>query len=222
MIRTLTAAFMTVTAVMAAGAAPRAASDTLTASEALVRMPAQTLDILSTSMRLDLLDYYRADSIYRVPNVMEGFSYLHRPLTEEYAKVQVTPITTLTLRLLPWKKNRLVVSVYTIGDSLQAPDSDIRFYDSAMQELDRDRFIKKASTVDFLDLKGADREKRKELTSLIPFPTIEYTLSPDSEELHARLTVGEFLSKETMDKISPYLRRERIYIWTGRKFEMQK
>lgn len=185
-------------------------------------MPAQTLDLLTTSMRLDLLDYYRADSIYRVPNAMEGLSYLHRPLTKDYVKVQVTPVTTLTIRILPHRRDRIAVTTYTIGDSLQAADSDIRFYDSNMQELKRDKFIKLATTEDFLDFEGVDHKTRKELAALIPFPTVEYTLSPDSGELHARLTSGEFLGKETLDKITPYLRRDRVYVWTGSKFEIKK
>lgn len=211
-----------VASLLPARAADKEAADTLTASSALVRMPAQTLDLLTTSMRLDLLDYYRADSIYRVPNAMEGLSYLHRPLTKDYVKVQVTPVTTLTIRILPHRRDRIAVTTYTIGDSLQAADSDIRFYDSNMQELKRDKFIKLATTEDFLDFEGVDHKTRKELAALIPFPTVEYTLSPDSGELHARLTSGEFLGKETLDKITPYLRRDRVYVWTGSKFEIKK
>lgn len=197
-------------------------TDTLTASVALVRMPAQTLDLLTTSMRLDLLDYYRADSIYRVPNAMEGLSYLHRPLTRDYVKVQVTPVTTLTIRVLPYRKSRIAVTCYTIGDSLQAADTDIRFYDSNMQELKRDKFIKLASTEDFFDFKDVDHKTRKELLALVPFPTVKYTLNANNGELHARLTSGEFLGKETLDKITPYLRRDRVYVWTGSKFEIKK
>ena len=218
----LTTFTLSVAAFMGVMALAGETADSLTASDAFVRMPAQTLDILTMSMRLDLLDYYRADSIYRVPNVMEGLSYLHRPLTRDYVKVQITPVTTLTLRMMPWKKKRLVVSVYTIGDSLQAADSDIRFYDTSMRELDRDRFIKIASTEDFFNFEGVDRGKRRELLAMIPFPTVEYTLDPESSELHARLTSDEFLSKETVEKITPYLRRDRIYRWTGDKFEIQK
>jgi len=200
----------------------RETPDTLTASGALVRMPAETLDLLTTTMRLDLLDYYRADSIYRVPNTMNNLSYLHRPLTSDYLKVQVTPVTTLTIKIFPFRKTRIAVTSYTIGDSLQATDSDIRFYDSDMHELKRDKFIKLASTEDFLRLDGIDHKTRKELTDMIPFPTVEYTLYPDSGELHARLTSGEFLGKETLDKITPYLRRDRVYAWTGSKFVMKK
>lgn len=221
----MTAAVMlAAAALMAAGESPvttDAAQDRLTASDALVKMPAQTLDILSTSMRLDLLDYYRADSIYRVPNVMEGFSWLHRPLTDDYAKVQVTPVTTLTLKVLPWKKKQIVVSVYTIGDSLQAADSDIRFYDSSMRELDAARFIRLVTTEDFIESEGTDRRTRKELAEMIPFPTVEYTIGPDSGELRATLTSGTYLGKEEAEKLTPHLRKERTYRWTGTRFELQ-
>ncbi|MDE6391677.1 MAG: DUF3256 family protein [Muribaculaceae bacterium] len=222
----MTAAVLTTAAALMAAAEPPAAADAapdrITASDALVKMPAQTLDILSTSMRLDLLDYYRADSIYRVPNVMEGFSWLHRPLTDDYAKVQVTPVTTLTLKVLPWKKKQIVMSVYTIGDSLQAADSDIRFYDSSMRELDPARFIRLVTTEDFIESEGTDRRTRKELAGMIPFPTVEYTIGPDSLELRATLTSGTYLGKEEAEKLLPHLRKERTYRWTGSRFELGK
>lgn len=222
----LIALCLTVAAAVAAvpaGAAETAAADTLTASDALVRMPARTLDILTTGMRLDLLDYYRADSIYRVPNALEGFSYLHRPLTDDYVKVQVTPVTTFTVRLLPLHKDkRLIVTAYTIGDSLQAADSEIRFYDTDLNELKRDKYLKIASTEDFFDFKGVDHKTRKELLRMVPFPTVEYTLSPDGTDLKARLTVGEFLGREVLEKIEPYLRRDRVYRWTGSRYELQR
>lgn len=195
--------------------------DTLTASDALVGMPAETLDLLTTSMRLDLLDYYRADSIYRVQNTLGGQSHLLRPLTQEYLKVRLTSASTLTIKILPYRNSRIAVTSHTIGDTITAADSEIRFYDRDMRELKRDKFIKLATIEDFLKLDGVGRKTRKELTDLIPFPTIEYTLFPDSGELHAVLTVGEYLSKEALDKITPYLRRDRVYIWTGRKYEIQ-
>lgn len=222
----LIALCLTAAAVAATGvAAEPAAPDTITASEALVLMPAQTLDILTTSMRKDLLDYYRVDSIYSVPNAMEGFSHLNRPLTRDYAQVQVTPVTRFTIRVLPYRKEQIVMTIYTIGDSLQAADSEVRFYDTSMQELKRDKFIKLASTEEFFDFTGHDKlgkKERKELMRMVPFPTVEYTVSPDGVELQAHLTVGEFLGKEVMDKITPYLRRDRVYRWSGTRFDLVK
>lgn len=215
------AALLAASALPAAAATPSPAlTDTVTASDAFVAMPAQTLDLLTRSMRLDMLEYWKIDSIADIANTMEGFSHLCRPVTDDWLKVQVTPVTTLTIRMLPTRKGRIAATVYTIGDSLQAADSEIRFYDAEMNELKRDRFIKTPSSEDFFDFKGVDHKLRKELLSLVPFPTVEYTLSPDGTDLKARLTVGKYMGREDLEKITPYLRRDRVYHWTGSKYIM--
>ena len=215
------AALLAASALPAASATPSPAlPDTVTASDAFVAMPAQTLDLLTRSMRLDMLEYWKIDSIADIANTMEGFSHLCRPVTDDGLKVQVTPVTTLTIRILPTRKGRIAATVYTIGDSLQAADSEIRFYDAEMNELKRDRFIKTPSSEDFFDFKGVDHKLRKELLSLVPFPTVEYTLSPDGTDLKARLTVGKYMGREDLEKITPYLRRDRVYHWTGSKYIM--
>lgn len=215
------AALLAASALPAASATPSPAlADTVTASDAFVAMPAQTLDLLTRSMRLDMLEYWKIDSIAEIANTMEGFSHLCRPVTDDWLKVQVTPVTTLTIRMLPTRKGRIAATVYTIGDSLQAADSEIRFYDAEMNELKRDRFIKTPSSEDFFDFKGVDHKLRKELLSLVPFPTVEYTLSPDGTDLKARLTVGKYMGREDLEKITPYLRRDRVYHWTGSKYIM--
>lgn len=215
------AALLVASALPAASATPSPAlTDTVTASDAFVAMPAQTLDLLTRSMRLDMLEYWKIDSIAEIANTMEGFSHLCRPVTDDWLKVQVTPVTTLTIRMLPTRKGRIAATVYTIGDSLQAADSEIRFYDAEMNELKRDRFIKTPSSEDFFDFKGVDHKLRKELLSLVPFPTVEYTLSPDGTDLKARLTVGKYMGREDLEKITPYLRRDRVYHWTGSKYIM--
>lgn len=215
------AALLAASALPAASATPSPAlADTVTASDAFVAMPAQTLDLLTRSMRLDMLEYWKIDSIADIANTMEGFSHLCRPVTDDWLKVQVTPVTTLTIRMLPTRKGRIAATVYTIGDSLQAADSEIRFYDAEMNELKRDRFIKTPSSEDFFDFKGVDHKLRKELLSLVPFPTVEYTLSPDGTDLKARLTVGKYMGREDLEKITPYLRRDRVYHWTGSKYIM--
>lgn len=197
------------------------AIDTLTAADAFVHLPADVLDILSTTMRLDLLDYYKADSVANVANAMEGFSHLNLPLNNDYLQVQITPVSRLTVRILPSRKRQIFATVYTVGDSLQASDSEIRFYDDAYKELDRSKFFKVPATEDFFDFSGVDKKVRRELMSLIPFPTVELTMDPVSTDLKATLTVGTFLGKEDMEKIKPYLRRERVYTWDGSSYRLR-
>ena len=199
---------------------PVGVSPSITASEAFVRMPATTLDLLNSSMRRDMLDYLKADSVYNVMNTMEGFSHLNAPLTDNYLQVQVTPVSRFTVKILPAKKGNIVMTLYTVGDADSATDSELRFYDDSLNELPRDKFIKLASTDDFLDLKGVDGKTRKELRSIVPFPTVDYTVSPDGNTMKAELTVGEFIGKEDMERLAPYLHRERTYIWNGKKWTL--
>lgn len=190
------------------------------AESAFIMLPAETLDLLTTTMRKDMIDYYRADSIAEITNTLEGHSHLIRPMSENYLKVQVTPVTILTVRMLPSGKRHIAATAYTIGDSLQATDTELRFYDEEMNELRRDKIIKLATTSDFFDFTGVDSKTRKELLGLIPFPTVEYSFEPGSDRLLARLTVKKLLGKETMEKIAPYLHRERYYDWDGKKYKM--
>lgn len=221
MIKKLTIGLLSLTALIPSLA--QESADSITASEIFAKMPAKTLDILSYSHRLDLIDYMKADSVYNVMNVMEGFSHINPPMTRDYIQVQLTPVSVFTVRMLQNKKKEpIAMTIYTVGDSLLAHDSEIRFYDTNLEELDRDKYIKPLSTQDFFDFKGVDGSKRKDLLDMIPFPTVEYTIAPEGDVLKARLTVGEFLSKEVLEKIRPYLRRDRELKWNGSKFELIK
>lgn len=195
------------------------AVDTLSASDAFVHLPASVLDILSSSMRLDMLDYYKVDSIADVANAMEGFSHLNPPLNREYLQVQITPVSTLTVRILPSRKHQMFATVYTVGDSIQAADSEIRFYDVNYKELDKSKFFKIPATEDFFDLRDLSGKEKRELLSIVPFPTVELVMDPVSTDLIANLTVGEFLGKEDLEKIRPYLRRTRVYRWNCSRYE---
>lgn len=197
-------------------------ADIFTVSDAFVRLPAKTLDLLSTSMRKDLLDYYRNDSICKVRNTMEGESYLIAPITDNYLQVCLTPVTVLTMRLLPSKKGPVVMTLYTTGDSLQAHDTEICFYDMRMKELKREKIIKPVSPEHFINTGNRDRHEREELCSLIPFTTVEYSMPATGDTLTARLTAGEYLGRETMEKLTPHLISERQYVWNGSKFKLVK
>lgn len=192
-----------------------------TASQIFLDMPTITLDILTKSMREDMLDYFKADSIYDVMNTMEGFSHINPPVTPDYLQVQITPVTRYTIMMLPYRGERIAMTLYTVGDSLQAPDTEIKFYNAGLEELKRDKFIKTLSTDDFLDLKGVKGSLKKELQEIVPFPTVDYTVTPDGKRLTARLTVSQFLTKESLEKIEPYLRRKRHYTWDGNKWQLQ-
>ena len=194
----------------------------ITASQALVKIPAATLDMLSTSMRLDMLEYLKHDSIYEVPNVLEGLSRFNPPVTDDYLQIQVTPVSRFSIRILPGKKEPVVATAYTVGDSLEAPDTQLQFFTTDMQEIKLDKVFRLLSTSDFLDLHGLSRRERNEIIELVPFPMVEYSFSPDGTDLKAQLTSGEFLGREVNERLRPYLRRVRTLRWDGHQYKLVK
>lgn len=194
-------------------------ADALNASKVFADMPISVLDLVDKSRRLDMLDYYAVDSIARVPNAMEGLSYLDT-VTPSYLKVVLTPVTTLGIKLLPSKKGDIILTAYTIGDKDQAYDTDLRFFDSSYKELNRDKLIKLATLKDFFDC--PDKQTYRLVAELVPFPTVRYEPSVDSLQITAELTVGQFMSADDYAKISKYLRGNLLYKWNGSKFILEK
>lgn len=200
-------------------------ANAITAREAFVRLASPSLTLLTLDMRQDLLSYYDADTLRQVPNALAGLSQLTRPVTDSYLKVRITPVSTLTIKILPHKNDTIVATVYTIASPGQAADSQVSFYDSKMNKLSDDKYLKMAQIDEFIETphNRQGRELKKELLSAIPYPTVEYTLTPESDDLTARLTVADYLGAETMQQLKPYLRSELVYIWKNdRKFELRK
>ncbi len=193
--------------------------DTLTAGEVFADLPLNVLDMLNKSTRLDMLDFYQVDSIYQARNSMEGLSHLDK-VNRDYISVTLTPVSTLEIRLLPVKKGNLFVTAYTIGDENQAYDTDLHFYNGSYQELPRDKYITIAQLDDFFNY--PDKEIRGKVADLIPFPTVKYTLSPESDTVTAELTVGQFMSAEDYKSLTPYLKGKLKYIWNGKRFKLEK
>lgn len=226
------------TAIMPAGA--------ITARQAFVALETPCLNLLTGQMRSDLLTYYDADTLRRIPNALSGMSQLTRPVTDTYLKVQITPVSTMTVKILPGRRNRkgecdtIIATVYTISAPGHAADSQINFYGTDLRPLRTDKYLPLPQVSDFLTIdadKTEDREQKKDakvlndenhltkkeakvlrrkLSALIPYPTIEYILTPDSDDLTALLTVADYLGAESMQSLSPYLQPNLIYHWTSR------
>lgn len=201
------------------GARKGEAVDTLTASRVFADLPISVLDLVDRSRRLDMLDYYAADSIAKIPNAMEGLSYLDT-VAPDYLKVVLTPVTTLGVKVLPCKKGDVILTAYTIGDKDQAYDTDLRFYDSSYQEIDRKKFMKLATLDDFFDY--PDKAVKELVARLVPFPTVLYEPEAVGSGMSAQLTVGQFMSADDYARIKQYLRPKLHYTWNGSKFNLEK
>lgn len=193
--------------------------DTLSIRDVFVNLPLKTLDILSRSTRLDMLDYYSVDSIYKAPNGMEGLSELVK-VTPDYLAAKITPVTGMQILMLRAPKGPACAVLYTIGGEGQAPDTDVTFLNEEMVELPREKYLEYPEILDFFNI--PDKNVRNKIEDLVPFPTIEFIADPQTSALTAKLTVGEYMGKENFDFVKKYMKPELKFRWNGKKYELVK
>ncbi len=195
--------------------------DVKNAREAFIHFPASVLDLLEENTRRDMLDYYdQADTVRKVSNTLDGLSWLEPPVTDRYLKVRPTPLSSMTIRMLSAGKDTIFAVVYTISGNGTAGDSEISFWNTKMKRLPFAKYIRLAGITDFIKRERYDKEQKEEILSMIPYPTVEYSFTPQSDTLSVRLTVNEYLGVETASYLAPYMRPERKYVWEGKKFKM--
>ncbi len=193
--------------------------DSVTAPQVFMRLPLKTLDLLSVSSRMDMVDFFKVDSVYKATNSMGGESFL-RQLSPEYLSICLTPVTEMSITMLPYKKGKLVMTTYTIGDNDEAFDTDLEFFDAGYNELPREKFIRIPELEDFFNI--PDKKVRDRIEELIPFPTVKYMSDPSKGTLTAVLTNDQIISKDDMNSIKQYLKGALTYKWNGKRFELRK
>lgn len=180
-----------------------------------VELQSPALEILKKTTRLDMLDYWDADSVYKATNAMEGLSWLE-DVTPGYLKLRITPVSTLELKVLPVKKGNVVMAIYTVGGESQAEDSQIDFYDEKGTLLDTKKYFSAPDLSRFFDIPKGSLTSMKEIREMIPFPTVAYSASPDNDGLKARLTVGEYMDVDNYNIIKLFLKPEITLPWKNK------
>lgn len=218
--RRLMAAVMAIATLLPAAAAPKGA--TLSADTVFINLPIEVVEILNRSSRMDMLDYYRVDSIYAAPNLVGSTSRLET-VTPDYLKARLTDVSTLEIKVLPLAKGGDIAAVsYTVDSTGDQPDSELFFFDSEMRPLDRDKIFKMPKIKEFFKIDKGSLTSEKELVEMVKFPTVLYTLSPDGTMLTAKLTVGQYLDPDDYNIMKLFLVPALQYRWTGKKYEKIK
>ena len=189
-----------------------------TARTVFEKIHTSALEILPVTTRLDMLDYWDVDSVYKASNVMEGLSWLES-LTPDYLKVIITPVSSLEIKILPLKHSKLVMTVYTIGDDVQAQDSQIKFYDENLIELPSEKYFVYPRVKDFFEIPKGSATKMKEIEEMIPFPTIAFTANQHNNNLEARLTVEQYINQDDWNIAKLFLKPSITLKWEKEKYK---
>lgn len=183
---------------------PSEGEEGLSASKVFAEIPLDVLDMLRPSTRLDMLDYYsQADSILIVKDALGGQSRLVK-VTPDYLKAEVTPVSTLEIKILPAKKAPVIMTLYTVGSDSIPRDTQVRFFDASMQPLLSEKLLISPHLKSFFHLKDSGISE-SELKEKIPFESICYSTGPGNVPLKASFTALATLSKEDREMLMPLL-----------------
>lgn len=192
--------------------------------QAFVDMPDAMVPLLDSVMRANLVDNAEAGSINQSVRNMAGDISTVDTITADYLKITISPVSTLELHALNHAKGceAAFVASYTIGAPSTAGDSELMFFNSDMQRLPAKKYISMPAVGKFFKVPKGTDVSISDIESLVPFPTMIYHISPDSDDITATLTVGEYMTREAYAEISPYLSAPLRYDWNGKKYILTK
>ncbi|MDE6295287.1 MAG: DUF3256 family protein, partial [Muribaculaceae bacterium] len=193
----------------------------VTVCDIFAKFPDKYLAIIPAPVRLDMLDYLKADSLVHVRNAYRGESWIEE-YKPGYLRVHITNVSSLQIKKLhDRKRGDIFMAVYTVASDNVAADSQILFFDAEANQLETGKYFKLPDPKHFW-LTPDNREghhEQKRLQQEVPFYAIEYTLSPDDDVLTGRISSISFLSEEMKREIMPKLVKEMRWRWNGRRFE---
>ena len=192
-----------------------------TARNNFEKIHCSALEILPPSIRMDMMDYWDVDSVYKASNVMEGLSWLEQ-VTPDYLKVRITPVSTLEIKVLPTKKEEIAMTVYTVGDDVQAQDSQINFYNEDLEELDTSKYLEMPKLKDFFEIPKGSATKMKEIEEMIPFPTIAFSANSENNNLEGRLTVSQYVNEDDWNIAKLFAKPYITFEWVNGKYRLKK
>lgn len=193
----------------------------LAARNIFAELQSPALEVLKKTTRLDMLDYWDADSVFKAVNGLGGRSWLEK-VTPSYLKLMVSPVSSYEIKILPTKKGKVIMTVYTVGGDSQAADSQVAFYDTTLKPLDAHKYFTAPDLKDFFDIPKGSLTSMKEIREMIPFSTVEWSASPDNDSLTGKLTVEKYMDTDNWNIVKLFLRPSITMEWKGDKYKYKK
>ena len=174
-----------------------------------VAMPDSIAPLLTQVNKEDCVDFLDNNMKAEVTNRFGGKSEM-KMLTDDYMHMQVTPISTLEMKLLPVNDStKVVCMIKTVCTSIC--DSQVYFYTSDWsKKLDVKDFLHFPSVDTFFLPNDSVTEESALIKKKIDMHLMKASLSPNVFSLTFIYTTPENLNKEDREKLVPYLRKEPI------------
>ena len=187
------------------------------AKTCFTNMPDSLSPLLTAVNRADFIDFLESKMKAEVTNRFGGKSEMTE-LTSDYIRVQVTPQSTWQMKLLSVNDStRLICTVSTV--CAPACDSSIRFYTTDWKPLTDHSFITLPVMSDFLITPdSASIYEFDEASRSADILLMKVDMNKENTELAVTLSTPDYMSKETAEKLKPFLRRPIVYQWKNGAF----
>lgn len=182
-----------------------------------VDMPDSLSPMLTKVNRADCIDFLESKMRAVVENRFGRKSEMTE-LGKDYIRMQMSAQTVWQMKVLALNDTTNVVCTVSTACA-PACDSSIRFYTTDWQPIDDARFITLPAMDDFLatpdsaDVYAFD-EARRSADMLL----MKADFNKENTGLTITLATPEYMSKETAEKLQPFLRRPLVYRWENGAF----
>ena len=187
------------------------------AKKLFVNMPDSLSPLLTSVNRADCIDFIESKMKAHVDNRFGSKSEM-TDLSKDYIRMQMTPQSSWQMKVLALNDTTNVICTVSTTCA-PACDSDIRFYTTKWLPLLASSFITLPVMEDFLSIPdSADIYALDEARRSADILLMKVDLNKEKTELTVTLTTPEYMSKETAEKLIPFLRRPIVYQWKNGSF----
>ena len=182
-----------------------------------VNMPDSLSPLLTKVNREDCIDFLESKMKAQVENRFGKKSEM-TDLSKDYIRMQMSSQSTWQMKVLALNDSTNVICTVSTACA-PACDSSIRFYTDDWKPLTASLFITLPVMGDFLNTPDSASvyefdEARRSADILL----MKADFNKENTELTVTLTTPDYMSKETAEKLKPFLHRPIVYHWKNGVF----
>lgn len=182
-----------------------------------VNMPDSLSPLLTKVNRADCVDFLESKMKAQVENRFGKKSEMTE-LGKDFIRMQMSPQATWQMKVLALNDTTNVICTVATACA-PACDSSIRFYTTDWKPLIESPFITLPVMADFLNTPDSAGvyvfdEARRSADMLL----MKADFNKENTELTVTFITPDYMSKETAEKLKPFLRRPIVYRWKNGAF----
>lgn len=186
-------------------------------ADIFVSAPRSIFPLLDRNTRLDMIDYFRSGLSNASKNNLDGTSAI-TALTPSTITIKLTAASSADIVILPCGSDSIVALISTVNTPV--PDSKLAIYSSDWAINLTPKMFKTPQLNDWLTDQG--HKNASQVTDLVPFMLVSYSVDPDSGILTLTNNTASFLSDDIAQIVAPFFKTNLKYSWNGKRFTLQR